>query len=145
MSTLLNELLINFLESGYGNLFTFVETTDFVILAETAVQIAPAEKDGATAFGATDARFFPHMQSSSGYDGKHAATTRAITTSGSGNTFGSLNTASVRANITFGHRNIPFFSQGQSHAILNWINTFFYYCNTILRKMKNGTEKICVI
>ena len=112
MSALFNELLINFLQSGNGNFFTFVETADFVILAETAVQIATAEKDGATAFSAADARLFPHVQSSSGYNGKHAATTRAITATGSRNAFRSFYAASVRANITFGHRNIPFFSEG---------------------------------
>jgi activator of HSP90 ATPase len=112
MRALFYKLLINFLEPSHGNLFTFIETADFVILAETAVQIATTEKDSTTAFGATDARLFPHMQSSSGHNGEHAATAGTVTASGGGNAFGSFNAASMRANITFGHRNIPFFSKG---------------------------------
>ena len=84
MGALGDKFLINFLQAFDTDFPALVQTADFVILAETAVEVATAEKYGTAASGTTDTGFFPLMQPGSGYDGQPAA---AAGTQGSGRTF----------------------------------------------------------
>jgi hypothetical protein len=71
------------------------------------MQVATAKKDSAAAFCSADARFFPHMQSCSGYDGEHAATaaTKVFIVRSVVHIFWSIHATTMGANITVSQSN----------------------------------------
>ena len=105
MSTLGDKLLINLLQTLDGNLFTKALAANIKVLAENTVQIAAAEKNGATATGTANAGLLPHMQPCPSYDGLHAtATATKIALAFSiRHILRSINTAAMRAYITISH------------------------------------------